>query len=113
MFSKPNLTKRSFTGQNCGLRYEPYKLIIKYPGNCFLNRISYLELLELNPGEYNDNIIKNRITGGEEVVDRESPWTVQIAYQVKYEIAIGRHKHYCTGVLITLKHVLTAAHCLQ
>lgn len=46
-----------------------------------------------------------KVVGGQPADPREWPWMV----------ALIRHDadHYCGGVLITDRHVLTAAHCLQ
>jgi len=100
LFSQPDLSNPL-----CGLRNVPIK--IKYPNKCFAK--SYEDRLVLSP-------IKppirskpsNRVIWGWNVRHRESPWTVQIT---KREGRI--HWDMCTGVLITMQHILTAAHCWE
>ena len=54
-----------------------------------------------------------RVLGGRDVKYRESPWTVQIV-KTRYllNIDIG-YDNLCTGSLLTMRHILTAAHCLM
>ena len=111
MFSKPNLSEPSITGKYCGLRYEPFEYKIEYINECFLHTINSTYIIDVYSGS--KSVISNtesRITGGQDVVERESPWTVQIHAILMIKptpVAKG-----CTGVLITLRHILTAAHCL-
>lgn len=48
---------------------------------------------------------KTRIVGGRPADPREWPWMVAL---IRTDA-----DHYCGGVLITDRHVLTAAHCVQ
>lgn len=45
-----------------------------------------------------------RVVGGEETKSHEFPWMAGLKLNGEF---------YCGGSLITKKHVLTAAHCVQ
>uniref|UniRef100_A0A915Q0R3 Peptidase S1 domain-containing protein n=1 Tax=Setaria digitata TaxID=48799 RepID=A0A915Q0R3_9BILA len=45
-----------------------------------------------------------KIMGGENVAPGEMPWAIALFY---------RRVYYCTGTLISRKHVITAAHCFK
>ncbi|XP_062545260.1 CLIP domain-containing serine protease B15-like [Armigeres subalbatus] len=54
------------------------------------------------------DLVVNRITGGSEAEPGSYPWAALLIY-------MGRTvtKSLCGGVLISLQHVLTAAHCIE
>ena len=51
-----------------------------------------------------------RIVGGSEAYVGQFPWIVSLRKKLGPD---GPYKHYCAGVLITARHVLTAAHCVH
>jgi len=51
-----------------------------------------------------DLLSLDRISGGRDVTIRAAPWQVSLQ---------GADGHFCGGVIITRKHILTAASCLQ
>jgi hypothetical protein len=73
--------------------------------------VDVLEVLESNHFKEKDNCDcgrkgpRNRILNGQNADEHEFPWQVMI------EILLPRKKHfYAGGSLITMKHVLSAAH---
>ncbi|KAL1377192.1 hypothetical protein pipiens_016439 [Culex pipiens pipiens] len=55
------------------------------------------------------NTIANRIHGGTETEFGEHPWAVQLVYK----LGGNRYQSPCSGVLISDRYVLTAAHCIE
>ena len=109
MFYRPDLSHPKITNR-CGLRFNPFEIKVKFPINCFLHSINNITVFDIERHIMNDlNTIRSRITGGELTEYRESPWTVHIAIKDGF----FRTDHHCTGVLLTLKYILTAAHCFE
>ena len=97
--------------QLCGFRYIPYQRQIKFSEKCFgFNFVK--NVTERDKPKQKHIQHWPRIQNGVNAEMNESPWTVQIARYEKGFIFTDDEYHYrCTGVLITLKHILTAAHC--
>ena len=128
MFSRPNLTEPIATGKYCGLRFKPYEVSLIFPKNCFGTKLNDSKVLETqsiirSEEERALSPIESRIHGGKDVLYRESPWTVQITtMKMKWltsPLSFVRllskpvYKDWCTGTLITFKHILTAGRCLK
>ena len=90
----------------CGFRYLPKK--ITYNTTCFKN--SYPDKTTF--GEYIEKP-SNRIVGGRNVTKHESPWTVQIVLKYFDNGHYVMDTHRCTGVFLTMRHILTSGHCWE
>ena len=101
----------------CGFRYVPQK--ITFNKKCFGNTSEDRWIPNLITSMKNlTQLPENRVLGGRDVFYRESPWTVQIAkknFDVNKMSILTQvdDTPLCTGVLLTMRHILTAAHCRQ
>ena len=92
----------------CGYKQIPFERVIKFSHKCFGTEFTK-NISELKKPDIKDAWPSMRIMNGIDADMHESPWTVQLA---EFGGRFADDYHYrCTGVLITLKHILTAAHC--
>ena len=97
--------------QLCGFRYIPYQRQIKFTDKCFGSHIVKNVTEQYKP-RTRISSQSSRMINGVNAEMHESPWTVQIArYKKGFWFTKDEYIYRCTGVLITLKHILTAAHC--
>ena len=118
LFNDPDLEAEEIPEkwrQLCGFRYLPYERHINYRSKCFATDLvrnfseSYRHKRRLSRFLW---FPIPKVQHGVNAKDHESPWIVQIALKkYKYFGLSYDYHHRCTGVLITMKHILTAAHC--
>jgi len=113
LFAEPDLNVKEIDEKwrhLCGYRFIPFERHIKFNSKCFGSErvINITENYKLDE----KSAYYHRIIHGIGAEQNESPWTVQFARREKLlGFNLGTIQPKCTGVLITMRHILTSAHC--
>ncbi|CAG2109362.1 unnamed protein product [Medioppia subpectinata] len=97
--------------RDCGIRFTPEFLNIKYDMKCFPNNYTVKQVMDIYGPHYerHHNLPDSRIGYGVDSKYAEAPWAVKLV-MLKGQDLDG---WYCSGVLVTTLWVLTAAHCFD
>ena len=115
IFNAPDLTSdyipRNVT-KMCGQRFIRHPISIDFNKKCFRNSLDMQYLTEVF-GNIDISKPGSRVLGGVDAHPNEAPWAVRLAKRYSVFHGKGRvYTHKCSGVLITLKHIITAKECL-
>ncbi|CAG2104173.1 unnamed protein product, partial [Medioppia subpectinata] len=97
--------------RDCGIRFTPEFLNIKYDMKCFPNNYTVKQVMDIYGPHYEShyNLPDSRIGYGVDSKYAEAPWAVKLV-MLKGQDLDG---WYCSGSLVTTLWVLTAAHCFD
>jgi len=91
-----------FPNENTGVENEDDDILSRY-----FSGLSFQSILPQKCGLVADERVNLRIVGGSEAARGGWPWMARLGYYDRRDVSYS-----CGGVLITRKHILTAAHCV-
>ncbi len=98
--------------RECGLGFKPIEYNLVFNEKCFKNNYSNKTVWDVLGTHLHrtQDIVSNRVRHGEVAAIDEAPWAVFL--RAIYDYKLGKD-YRCSGSLITLQWVLTAAHCYR